>query len=148
MHIISCGPRPHRADSLHRYCYLLNVSSLSNFGGYLVWKSSLVWTRGSQPGLILSPGDRRQCLEAFLIVMTRGCYWHRARMLLKVLWSDPTTENYPAHHVHSVRRRGSAVVVMSVDFAVECSHLQNGYNHTIYLIGLLRRFRELRTQDH
>ena len=115
---------------------------------YLVWKSSLVWTRGSQPGLILSPGDRRQCLEAFLIVMTRGCYWHRARMLLKVLRSDPTTENYPAHHVHSVRRRGSAVVVMSVDFAVECSHLQNGYNHTIYLIGLLRRFRELRTQDH
>lgn len=37
---------------------------------------------------------------------------------------------------------------MSVDFAVECPHLQNGYNHTIYFIGLLRRFRELHTQDH
>lgn len=66
-----------------------------------------------------------------MIVVTRGCYWHRARMLLKVLWSDPTTENYPAPHVHNSRRRGSAVVVMSVDleperifnFDVECPHL-------------------------
>ena len=83
-----------------------------------------------------------------MIVMTRGCYWHRAKMLLKVLWSDPTTENYPAPHVHSARRGGSAVVVMSVEFDVECPHLQNGYHHTIYLIGLLRRFSELCTQEH
>lgn len=67
---------------------------------------SLVRTNGFQPlGLTLPPGDTRQCLQTFLVVMMGE---REARDVVKhpvmnALSGPHMPENYPAQHVNSVK---------------------------------------------